>query len=141
MRIQNDLIQKDTTLWINSNQDVFSIRVNFQPETVLVDPDRWVLMMLENGEDGVVAGNKVPDDFRLLQNYPNPFNVSTTIYFDIPYILTNNKVRMILYDTSGKKIRTLLDEYKNPGRYWLRWNCRDDRNKVVSSGLYISMLE
>lgn len=53
-------------------------------------------------------------DFRLFQNYPNPFNPTTTIRFSIPQ--TGN-VKLVIYDILGRKVKTLIDEYKPTGTY------------------------
>jgi hypothetical protein len=60
------------------------------------------------------VAQRVPDAFVLEQNYPNPFNPST----HIPYaVKTKSLVTLNVYDVSGKKVRTLVNETKNPGNY------------------------
>lgn len=60
----------------------------------------------------VVIG--IPAKFNLYQNYPNPFNPSTKIDFDIPYAAY---VQLIVFDVTGKKVRTLVNEFRQPGYY------------------------
>jgi hypothetical protein len=43
---------------------------------------------------------------------------------------------MKIYNVSGQEIIELLDEYKRPGSYMVRWNGKDKNNKQVSSGIY-----
>jgi len=74
----------------------------------------------------------IPDEFNLHQNYPNPFNPSTTISFDIP---TAAYVTLEVYNINGQKIKTLIDEQKQPGRYTLSFN-----GSTLASGVYIVRL-
>ncbi len=48
-------------------------------------------------------------------------------------------VRMILaiYDLSGKKIRTLVNEKQASGSYQILWDGRNDAGQLVASGLYV----
>ena len=75
----------------------------------------------------------LPSTFALHQNYPNPFNPVTTIRYDVP---DNGLVRIIIYDLTGRKIKTLVDGISTPGRYSITWNGTDDFGKLVSSGMY-----
>ena len=75
----------------------------------------------------------LPSVFSLHQNYPNPFNPVTTIRYDVP---DNSLVKIIIYDLTGRNIRTLVNEVSSPGRYSISWNGTDDFGKPVSSGMY-----
>ncbi len=74
----------------------------------------------------VVIG--IPDKFSLSQNYPNPFNPETNISYSIP---SEQFVRLIIYDLTGKEILTLINEVKPPGRYEITFNATS-----LSSGIY-----
>ncbi len=79
-------------------------------------------------------GNVLPKEFKLEQNYPNPFNPQTTIGYNIP---ENSKVSLIVYDSLGKEITTLVDEYKNAGSYSAHLSAN---NFQLSSGIYFYKL-
>ncbi|MFQ3599482.1 MAG: T9SS type A sorting domain-containing protein [Chloroherpetonaceae bacterium] len=55
-----------------------------------------------------------PNTFTLFQNYPNPFNPSTTITYELAIA---GNVRLELFDTQGKKIITLLEQWQRAGSY------------------------
>lgn len=77
---------------------------------------------------GIEPGSILPAGFSLGQNYPNPFNPETNIKFSIPVA---SDVMIILYDISGREVKTLLNGYKNPGVYEIKINADG-----LSSGVY-----
>jgi hypothetical protein len=56
----------------------------------------------------------VPDEYYLSQNYPDPFSEKTTIKYCLP---ENVKVKLELFDSEKRKIKTLVDEIKEAGTY------------------------
>ena len=78
-----------------------------------------------------------PQETKLHQNYPNPFNPETRIDFEIP---KTEKVKLVIYNTLGKEVKTLLDDELQAGKYSTTWNGKDDRNNKVSSGIYFYQL-
>ncbi len=87
-----------------------------------------------------VAGinQQVTKDFALIQNYPNPFNHETIIKYTLPKV---SDVRLMVYDNNGREIRKLVNEQKDAGFYSATWNGRDNKGKVVCSGLYFYKIE
>lgn len=71
--------------------------------------------------------------FSLAQNVPNPFNPSTTIHYELP---TPSRVRLLVYDITGRLVTTLVDEFLNAGAYDINWHAAQ-----YSSGLYFYTLE
>jgi hypothetical protein len=81
-----------------------------------------------------------PEEFELAQNYPNPFNPSTTISFR----LTNKMPKpttLKIFNLLGQEIKTLVDEPLSEGKYEVVWDGRDDRNLLMSTGIYIYRLQ
>ncbi len=78
--------------------------------------------------------------FLLYQNYPNPFNPSTRINYTIPSIgetgNLNNNVILKVFDSLGRVVTTLVNEYKPPGNYNTIWDGTNNLGKPVSSGVY-----
>jgi hypothetical protein len=77
--------------------------------------------------------NKLPDYFEVFQNYPNPFNPSTIIKFALPI---NSKVNLILYNSLGQEVATLLNTDLDAGIHETVYNASD-----LSSGVYFYMLK
>ena len=83
---------------------------------------------------GVQASNSnIPTTFQVYQNYPNPFNPSTIIQYSLPQA---KKVRIVVYDISGKEIALLADKYQNAGTYNVTWNGNNNSGQPVASGIY-----
>ena len=78
-----------------------------------------------------------PNTFELLNNYPNPFNPKTTISFSINKAA---KASVRIFDTLGKKIRILGDQYYLPGKYSISWDGKDLHGNTVASGVYYYQL-
>ncbi|HEX2786967.1 MAG TPA: T9SS type A sorting domain-containing protein [Ignavibacteria bacterium] len=75
----------------------------------------------------------VPQKYSLHQNYPNPFNPVTKIGFQIP---KSGVVKISIYDITGKKISSLVNEQLNAGSYETIWN-----GDKFSSGVYYYTIE
>ena len=76
----------------------------------------------------------LPTQFTLHQNSPNPFNTITTIAYDIP---EPTHVEIVIYDLLGSKVTTLVNKEMYPGFHSAVWNGRDDRGRLVASGMFI----
>lgn len=70
----------------------------------------------------------IPDEFTLSQNYPNPFNPSTTIEFSLP---KDAKVKLVIYNSIGEEVATLVNNQLSAGYYKYNWNASD-----LTSGIY-----
>ncbi|MEO8168493.1 MAG: T9SS type A sorting domain-containing protein [bacterium] len=73
-------------------------------------------------------------DFQLLQNYPNPFNPTTNIDF---YVGRDGMVRVEVFDITGRKVTTLVNEYQSKGWHSVHWNVDDSQ----ATGVFICRLE
>lgn len=75
--------------------------------------------------------------FELYPNYPNPFNPSTEIRYTL---LKTEHVKLIIYDISGQKVKTLIDAVQSPGTYNFVWNAATNEGKQIASGTYLACL-
>jgi S-formylglutathione hydrolase FrmB len=83
-----------------------------------------------------IAGNNLAS-FMLYQNYPNPFSMDTHISYQLS---KTSFVEIAIYDISGQKVKTLVNETKPAGVYSVDWDGRDNSNMLASSGIYIYRL-
>lgn len=68
-----------------------------------------------------------------LSNAPNPFNPATSIVFDLPRA---GRIRLEVFDLAGRRVATLLDEPRDPGRHAVSFAPRD-----LASGTYVTVLQ
>lgn len=106
----------------HGGQDAFVVRLGTAPTTA----------------EPVSQGGSIPSHYALFQNYPNPFNSSTVIRFDLP---RDGRVTIRIFDTLGREKRLLLDRAQKAGGYTISWNGRDNKGKVLTSGVYFCKLE
>ncbi len=77
----------------------------------------------------VTAESRKKDlSYSLLQNYPNPFNPTTTIEYSIP---ASGLVKIVVFDITGKKVRTLVNGKIQAGTHKIIFNC-----SKLASGVY-----
>lgn len=81
--------------------------------------------------------NAKPIVFQLNQNYPNPFNPGTVISYQIP---SAGMAQVVIYNSIGQRIRTLVDQYQELGSHAVIWDGRDDEGSPLASGIYIYRL-
>jgi hypothetical protein len=74
----------------------------------------------------------LPKEFALEQNYPNPFNPTTVISWQSP---VGGHQTLKIYDILGNEVATLIDEYREAGRYKLEYDASN-----LASGVYIYKL-
>ena len=77
-------------------------------------------------------------EFELSNNYLNPFNSTATIHYKIP---DNCMVNLTIYDTTGRVIKILRNEYQTAGNYVIQWQGDDHSGRPVSSGVYYYQLK
>jgi photosystem II stability/assembly factor-like uncharacterized protein len=81
--------------------------------------------------------NEVPKEYKLYQNYPNPFNPVSNIKYQI---LKNADVKLIVFDISGKEIKTLVNNKQSSGTYEIKFDARLGGSSSLSSGIYFYSL-
>jgi fibronectin type 3 domain-containing protein len=79
----------------------------------------------------------VPQRFALYPNVPNPFNPSTMIQYDLPQAVD---ITLEIFDMLGRRVRTLVNQHQQAGRYSAVWDGRNDNGQTVSSGVFIYQL-
>ncbi len=89
-------------------------------------------------EDPATRETTLSYDYQLLQNYPNPFNPETIIEYQVPKM---GQVKLVIYNTLGQKVRTLVDKIQSPGTYQVIWDGLDDYGQRVATGVYIYQLK
>ena len=153
--ISNLTVQVDKNVlpgWLNIKGDLQSINVRsgekgsekiyltFTVTDAPLGAEVTIPLVLED-----VAGNKwnytvnlcvqsvKPQNYMLYENFPNPFNPSTTISYSLA---KNSPIKLIIYNSLGQKVKTLINETQTAGFHKIQWNGDNDYGERVSSGTY-----
>lgn len=70
--------------------------------------------------------------------FPNPFNPETTIRYTLK---KNGPVTLAVFDITGKKVVSLVEERQTAGSYTVRWAGSDGLGRRVGSGVYLIVLK
>jgi hypothetical protein len=68
---------------------------------------------------------------------PNPFIDRLGIRYALPH---RNDVRVVVYDVTGRQVRTLVHQTQEPGYYDVQWFGTDERGRAVSTGIYFMQM-
>ena len=74
--------------------------------------------------------------YSLEQNIPNPFRNSTTIQYSIP---KPGNVCIEVFDMGGRKIKTLVNEYKTPGTYKIEFTLPYPYSDALFCAMYAGL--
>jgi hypothetical protein len=141
-------------IWINDGTGSFSsvgtifgnlITYSLDCGKLDADDDYDVIMGFEPGSGGIAIyfneSTIVNVDeketgsvnYKLHYNYPNPFNPKTTIEYYIP---SYTNIKLKIYNSLGREVKTLVNEYQTPGRKSIVWNGTNNLKCSVASGVY-----
>ncbi len=87
-----------------------------------------VVKRLQLNMVGAHSQETTVSNYLLSQNYPNPFNPTTKISYSVP---VSDIVSLTIFDVTGKKLQTLINEQKSSGNYEVEFDASN-----LSSGTY-----
>ena len=92
-------------------------------------------LSVSNGSITSIENNNgdLPETYALMQNYPNPFNPSTNISFSLKEGIL---ARLEVYDILGRKVATLLNQFKAAGSYTVSFDASG-----LANGIYLYKLD
>ncbi|MBA4378222.1 MAG: hypothetical protein C0395_06125 [Gemmatimonas sp.] len=99
----------------------------------------FVAALIEAAGEAVVdaPGVSAIESATITDVQPNPFNPATTIRFVLP---TAGFARMVVFDVTGRLIRTLVDGVLPRGAHEAVWDGRDSVGRGAASGVYLARL-
>jgi hypothetical protein len=84
-----------------------------------------------------VAGARLPKALGLAVS-PNPFRSVAGINWQLP---SAGRVRLTVYDVTGRAVRTLVNDLVQPGSYTSSWDGCDDAGRLLANGMYLYRIE
>ena len=79
-------------------------------------------------EEGII-----PNSYSIQSIHPNPFNPITRITYGLP---ENTNIQILVYDLSGRQVKTLISEFQTPGYHSVNWDADN-----LPSGVYLIRME
>ena len=107
------------------------LQMNLTPE------QEMAFRLVLYGETGISSN---PKSYSLSQNAPNPFNPTTTISYSVP-VGVSVHLTLKVYDLRGHLIRTLADEERSAGTYYVFWDGTNATGRQVPSGVYLYRIQ
>lgn len=140
-KIKITLAEKAKSVWLASPDTLncSPLQLNFTSSEGFIEVDApslkyWDMIVIETEEGtsstGENNGGIIKNNFHLGQNYPNPFNPETTISY---MLQVAGYTTLKVYDLLGSEIATLVNEFKQPGNYFVQLSTNDIR---LASGVY-----
>ena len=123
--ISDTTVQFDGSIFFEDNQ-MYDWFVEVSDGHVTVASDTFFFSL--SLPSGIHSKSYIPKRFELFQNYPNPFNPNTTIVFQLA---RSEEVTLTLYDVTGQRIRSLIQEKLLAGEHRIIVSADD-----LPSGLY-----
>jgi aminopeptidase N len=131
LRVYGGGVFNDFAVHDTSRMQVFRLPFAQQPDSVVLDPEGWVLKQISPLTS--VSGKEMPLTYVLHQNYPNPFNPVTTISYTLP---ARVHVKLEVFDVLGRRIATLADGVQDAGQHAAIFD-----GAALASGTYLYRLE
>lgn len=81
-----------------------------------------------------------PHDFEMIEGYDISYNHKENILYinyNIPY---SCNAKLNVYDTHGRLVKVLFDNFQSKGSHTIKWNTRRDRRKLAAGGVYFLKL-
>lgn len=100
-------------------------------------PELLVPLLLTVNAVSAAPAAGLPGAVTFIGAVPNPFNPATNLKFSLP---AEAEVELVLFDVSGRRIRSLVAGHMSAGSHAALWNGRDDAGRNVASGTYFARL-
>ncbi len=122
------------TVWNDQWSQDFFFTVEAAPVDLHFDPDSWILKYLDIG-----TGIEMPEQVTALSlaAAANPFRESARLVYSLP---SAGRVRLAMYDVSGRLVRELVDADVPAGVHEAVWSGDGRDGGGVASGIYFARL-
>lgn len=92
--------------------------------------------MESEGAPAVIQSYFASGDHHII-NYPNPFRHTTDI---VLMVSESSDVRVDIYDTTGRCIKTFDEGLRSKGTHMLKWSAKDENGNNLPGGTYIARM-
>ena len=96
------------------------------------------MLWIEPKESGVEEIQSQEFKLQGLEVFPNPFNSTTSIRY---LVSSPEHVELKIYNLMGQSVKTLMNGQQKVGTYSITWDNRNDKNRLMPSGIYFCKLK
>lgn len=86
----------------------------------------------------IVNPDAIEPELRLYSPRPTVFSRQTDLWFQL---VQPGKVRIDVFDATGRHMRTLLDSFRRAGDQRVVWNGRNNQDDLASEGIYFVRMD
>jgi len=94
-----------------------------------LEHDYWVVKL-----SPFVGIDEINNSISQFNFSPNPIVQSTAISFSLS---EKENTTVIIYDVTGREIKTLLNSKLEPGFHSVTWDATDNNNSSIENGIYL----
>ena len=125
--------------WNGSSWEDLGGTIDKRARRVVATTDRLGTFVLGYGEKkGSTPPSGKPKAFGLYQSYPNPARNGAVITYALP---ASADVKLTVYDLSGRRVATIVNQPKEAGVYQEKYQLIDDSGRPLPAGVYLYRLE
>lgn len=141
--VKNDQFPEDFELALIDEDHGFAQRISSGAASIQWDASREVrsLKLIAGTQEYINSRIQsiplAPETFLLEQNFPNPFQQQTAIRYQIN---RRSDVSLVVYNTLGQEIQTLVQSVQSPGTFEAIWDGKDTQGRTAPSGIYFYRL-
>jgi len=133
-------------VWDSLRTQAFTLHVTSPPLEVTLDPDGWIIHVIDAGAgvdgDGDGGGDGLPGDALAagggLRIVPNPSRGPAVLRYALP---GSGTARIAIFDAAGRRVRLLLDSGRASGPGGLLWDGRGEDGLPLPTGIYHHRVE
>jgi agmatine/peptidylarginine deiminase len=106
-------------------------------DTLFIETDAYTHKVILRIDSDLLSFIDENQNRRMITTFPNPFTELSTISF----VLSNpGQTKLVIYDMTGKEIKTLVHSFLQKGSYSYQWDGTTDKGERVPLGIYICKL-
>jgi hypothetical protein len=124
---------------VGSDYDGRGDRLDFYSSSSAPLYDKFpnIIINYLTGVEGTPNNAVNNNDTKIYQNTPNPFYGTTEINY---HLKRGGKINIVIYNSQGREITTLVNKYQQPGVYTISWNGTDQKGNKMPNGIYFYQL-
>ena len=101
-----------------------------------IDTGRIIIMLNDTLVYSSVRDHQ-DEEAPVVNVFPNPSSKTATLSFSLH---DTERVRLEIFDLNGRKVRSLADEFLQPGIHAIKWDLLSDTRTRVVNGIYFYKL-